>query len=190
MSVQRGHYPLIDEAVKALNNEGFSVDYYLDYVTLLHVVRVYFEGRSIERKIEDAAFVSMGERIVVDVLKEMVAELIGVQVKENRQMTQAQKLQAELDKYKAVVKQLSFDLEMARGSGGSDTAIRVNEIRRMALEQAADYVMDYGIPKSGHDLETLCKQIKELKETRDMAIERAASAMSQQFGRKKDDIPF
>lgn len=36
--------------------------------------------------------------------------------------------------------------------------------RRMALEEAADFLMDYGIIRSGTELEQVCEQIKKLGE--------------------------
>ena len=190
MSFTGRRYPMIDAVIKEANEEGFSVDYYLDNTDLNHMVRVFFDGSSVGRKISQETFEALGEKVVVNAIKEMIAELMGLEVKGKRNMTEVQ-LKAELEKYKAAVKQLSFDLEMAQGRGGADTAIRVNEIRRMALEQAADYVMDYGIPKTGADLEKLCGEIKGLKETRNMAMQRAADAMSQKFGGGKEhDIPF
>jgi type IV secretory pathway VirJ component len=97
-------------------------------------------------------------------------------------------LERELEKYKAAVKQLSFDLEMA--SSNPNAAASVKQIRKVALEQAAEFVMDYGIPTDGRSLEELCKQITKLKETRRMSIERAASAMSQTFGTPPYEVPF
>lgn len=88
-------------------------------------------------------------------------------------------LERELERYKAAVKQLSFELEMA--SGNANKIANVTAIRKMALEQAAEFVMDWGIPKDGHDLEELCKQITSLKETRALAIKRAADAMDAMF---------
>lgn len=64
--------------------------------------------------------------------------------------------------YKETVKRLSFELEMARGAPSGVTVVRTEEVRRLALEQAAEYVMDFGIPQSGGDLARLCEEIKRL----------------------------
>jgi hypothetical protein len=80
------------------------------------------------------------------------------------------------------VKQLSFDLEMSQTMS---TSIRVEEIRNMALAQASRYVMDFGVPKSGSELERLCKEIKELKTTKDLAISEALQKMQEAFGNER-----
>lgn len=130
------------------------------------------------------------ESVVVSLIHRL-ADSVSTPISDAKE--KVKELTAELDKYKAAVKQLSFELEMSMGSKGADTALRVREIRMAALKQAADHVMDYGIPKNGPDLEVLCKEITELKETKSMAITRAVDAMNAQFGKKKDDydnIPF
>ena len=90
-------------------------------------------------------------------------------------------LERELEKYKAAVKQLSFDLEMANSN--PNMAANIKLIRKAALDQAAEFVMDYGIPTDGRSLEELCKQIANLKETRGMAITRAVATMSAMGGK-------
>lgn len=67
-------------------------------------------------------------------------------------------LQVELARYKDTVKKLAFDLEMARGNGGA-AFLAEAECRRIALQQASEFVMDWGVPKDGHDLAELCEQI-------------------------------
>ena len=89
-------------------------------------------------------------------------------------------LESELRTYKDAVKQLSFDLEMSQTKS---TAIRVGEIRKIALAQAARYVMDFGVPKSGSELERLCKEIEGLKTTKDAAIQAALQKMQETFGK-------
>lgn len=94
---------------------------------------------------------------------------------------QIAELRLELDKYRVTVKQLSFDLEMARGH--ENRAENVKAIRRIALEQAAELVMDCGLPQTGSELEDLCRRITELPETNGGAIERALAAMG--YGEKR-----
>jgi hypothetical protein len=92
------------------------------------------------------------------------------------------RLEDELRAYKDAVRQLSFDLEMSKSNS---TAIRVDEIRKMALVQAARYVMDFGVPKSGAELERLCKEIEGLKTTKDAAIQSALQQMQEAFGNER-----
>jgi hypothetical protein len=53
----------------------------------------------------------------------------------------------------------------------------------MALAQASRYVMDFGVPKSGSELERLCKEIEGLKTTKDAAIQAALQKMQETFGK-------
>lgn len=92
-------------------------------------------------------------------------------------------LERELEKYKYAVKQLSFDLEMANTN--PNLAASVKSIRQAALDQAAEFVMDYGIPKDGRALEDLCQQISKLRETRAMALKRAADEVN-----RRSEVPF
>lgn len=80
-------------------------------------------------------------------------------------------LTEELNEYKATVQRLSFDLEMGKGRV-PDSFIRA--LRTVALEQAAEYVMDWGVPKSGQDLVNLCERIKRLEENSKYAVKRAS----------------
>lgn len=66
----------------------------------------------------------------------------------------------ELERYKVAVKKLAFDLEMARG--GNPALAKHDEIRKVALEQAAEFLMDHGVITTGPELEAVCKQIKQL----------------------------
>jgi hypothetical protein len=68
-------------------------------------------------------------------------------------------LERELTKYKAAVKDLSFKLEMA-GTGGA--IVKEYEVRKFALEQAAEFLMDHGVITTGNDLVEVCEQIKKL----------------------------
>lgn len=93
-------------------------------------------------------------------------------------------LEHELQRYKDIVKQLSFELEMAQETK-PDVVARVSAIRKAALEQAAEFVMDWGIPRDGKDFEEMCKQITKLKESKSMAVQRGLDAMTAAFGAKQ-----
>ena len=68
-------------------------------------------------------------------------------------------LQADLARYKDAVKRLSFDLEMAQTGRA---VVNESAVRKAALEQAAEFLMDHGVITSGGELETVCEQIKKL----------------------------
>jgi len=87
-----------------------------------------------------------------------------------------------LDAYKQAVHQLSFDLEMAKEN--PNKVANVSAIRKIALSQAADFVMDWGVPKSGGDLVKLCEQIRSLHETKAAAVARGLAAIGIQYGDK------
>lgn len=84
-----------------------------------------------------------------------------------------------LSSYKETVHQLSFDLEMSKEN--PNTFANITAIRRIALEQAANYVMDWGVPKSGDDLVKLCEKIKSLHETKAAAVARGLAAIGIHF---------
>jgi hypothetical protein len=81
--------------------------------------------------------------------------------------TEEWNIRAELNRYKEAVKKLSFDLEMATTG---QAVVRVEEVRKLALEQAAEFVMDHGVPHSGEELEQLCAQIKKLPMHKDARL--------------------
>jgi hypothetical protein len=83
-----------------------------------------------------------------------------------------EELLMELRDYKETVHQLSFQLEMLKDKSHIPHE-RVMAVRRHALKQASEFVMDWGVPKSGGDLVDLCKQIKDLPETKRSALDRA-----------------
>lgn len=87
-----------------------------------------------------------------------------------------------LNAYKEAVHQLSFDLEMTKEN--PHTVANVAAIRKIALNQAADFVMDWGVPKSGEDLVKLCEQIKSLHETKASAVARGLAAIGIHYGDK------
>lgn len=98
----------------------------------------------------------------------------------------AEELHAELLSYKQAVHQLSFQLEMLKDKQAMPVAPHrtVMTIRKHALKQAAEFVMDWGVPKSGGNLVELCKQIKELPETRATGVGRALDEMDIAFKEK------
>ena len=98
----------------------------------------------------------------------------------------AEELYLELLSYKQAVHQLSFQLEMLKDKEAMPAAPHrtVMTIRNHVLKQVAEFVMDWGVPKSGGDLVELCKQIKELPETKKAAVNRALDEMDIAFKEK------
>jgi len=45
--------------------------------------------------------------------------------------------------------------------------------------------MDFGVPRSGAELERLCKEIEGLKTTKDLAISEALQKMQEAFGNER-----
>jgi len=91
-------------------------------------------------------------------------------------------LEAELERYKVAVKQLSFDLEM---QATTPRAVATEaDVRKQTLEMAAEFLMDYGIIRSGNELESVCEQIRKLHPSKATTMASAASKMQEMFGSK------
>ena len=120
-------------------------------------------------------FILHGEEIIADAIKKMVKEF------DINDRARIATLESELREYKEAVKSLSFELEMTKDVD-KHALVRIDKVRAIALKQAARYVMDFGIPKSGAELERLCKEIEGLKTTKDLAISEALQKMQESFG--------
>lgn len=79
--------------------------------------------------------------------------------REQEDRRRLQFVEGELEKYKATVKRLAMELERMRYEPVADE----QAIRKYALEQAADHLMDHGIIRGGAELEQVCEQIKRLQ---------------------------
>lgn len=168
-------------AIRALKNSGYDSSVQNDYARSTIACKVWKDGFTSVKIIGSDKLLfgaSISEQIA-DALYECAAN-VDAQIQADH-TSDVNKLRSELDKYKTAVKQLSFDLEMSKGAGKVNLATNVAAIRKLALEQAAEFVMDWGVPKDGHDLEELCKQITNLKETKALAINRALGAMDAFF---------
>jgi hypothetical protein len=120
-------------------------------------------------------FIMYGEEKIADAINKMVREF---SVNDAARIAE---LESELRDYKAAVKDLAFQLEMTKDVDKA-TAIRIDNIRLAALKQASRHVMDFGVPRSGAELERLCKEIEGLKTTKDLAISEALQKMQEAFG--------
>lgn len=71
--------------------------------------------------------------------------------------------------FKEIVRRLSFDLEMAN-SAGKQSVADMKKVFELAVEAAADLLMDNGVIHTSADLVAVCEKIKALK----MSDQRAA----------------
>jgi hypothetical protein len=170
-------HPLIAEAIQKAS---------------LYGVRVRFEHHMHNNALEiiclsetKAHRAMLRERELVVLGESLIAERINTMVKQfnNSDASRIATLESELRTYKEVVTNLAFQLEMKEGRAHNTE--NINAIRSLALEQASNFVMDWGIPKSGGDLVELCGRIKSLHETKDVAIKRAMAAIDIVFKDKK-----
>ena len=98
-----------------------------------------------------------------------------------RDMTKSELID-ELHAYKAAVHSLSFELEMLKEKTNRSISHKeIMLIREHAMSQASEFVMNWGVPKSGADLVDLCNQIKKLTEKKDAAILRAVEVANEVF---------
>jgi uncharacterized protein YfeS len=86
-------------------------------------------------------------------------------------LDEVDRLRRELDKYKAIVKQQAFEIEMRGDWGGTQTTDQIDtKARKFALQQAAEHLMDHGVIITGQELEMVCNEILKLKVTDDPRI--------------------
>lgn len=165
-------------AMKEASLKGCDARFVMNHVMQECVVSVQLiaTGKQIQRTIADFDPAINNDLIVASTINQLVYDLHKVPAQTS--------VEQELAKYKEIVKQLAFELEMAQTSQ-PDVVERVRSIRKAALEQAAEFVMDWGIPRDGKDFEELCKQIPRLKETKAMSVQRGLEAMTAAFGGKQ-----
>lgn len=165
-------------AIKEASLKGCDTRIEMSHVRQECVVSVQLisTGRRLNKLVADIDLAVNGDLIVASTINQLVYDL-------HKEPTQVP-IEQELAKYKETVKQLAFELEMAQ-TNQPDVVERVRAIRKAALEQAAEFVMDWGIPRDGKDFEELCKQIPKLKETKAMSVQRGLDAMTAAFVRKQ-----
>lgn len=154
-----------------LQSKGILMSYQTEMMSGMTHVRL--------KRGQQAVFHTFGDyEEGVDVrIKELCRELYS----DDRQDIDA--LNTELKKYKEVVKQLSFDLEMARTPARA--VATEADVRKQTLEMAADFLMDYGVIKTGTELESVCNQMKKLHPSRKAVIQSALDKMNEAFGSKR-----
>lgn len=160
---------MMNSLQRLLSSQGVTMVYQTDPLTFMTHIRLQMGEKSIYYTFSEYEDVDMR-------IKEMVKELKD----DNRSELDALKM--ELEKYKAAVKQLSFDLEM---KSTTPRAVATEaDVRKQTLEMAAEFLMDYGIIRSGNELESVCEQIRKLHPSKATTMANAASKMQEMFGSK------
>jgi hypothetical protein len=160
---------MMDSLQRLLSSQGITMVYQTDPLTFMTHVRLQMGEKTIYNTFSDYEDIDMRVRAMVSELKD-----------DNRSELDALKMQ--LEKYKAAVKQLSFDLEM---KSTTPRAVATEaDVRKQTLEMAAEFLMDYGIIKSGTELESVCEQIRKLHPSKATTMANAASKMQEMFGSK------
>lgn len=182
------HQSLADIAAELERSSGVSID--VRYDILADSFEVNLTKGGYGKVVRIAAWES-NENIARN-LQLAVADLFASANNGNAEpKVRIRELERELEKYKAAVKQLSFDLEMATSNKSYATNVETERvIRKFALEQAAEYLNDHGVIRTGVELEQVCEQIKKLHPTRDIKMGQAAAAMNAMFSTKKTGVPF
>lgn len=170
-------HPVIAEAVRRASLYSVQVRFEQHLHNNTLEVICFSETKRNRITINQIDFILHGEEIIADAINKMVKEF------DINDRARIATLESELRDYKAVVKDLAFQLEMKEGRAHNTE--NINAIRSLALEQASNFVMDWGIPKSGSDLVELCGRIKSLHETKDVSIKRAMAAIDIVFKDKK-----
>jgi hypothetical protein len=154
---------MMDSLQRALHSQGITMVYQTDHLTYMTHVRLQMGEKSIYNTFSDYEDIDMR-------IKAMVSEL------KNDNRSELDALKMELEKYKAAVKQLSFDLEM---KSTTPRAVATEaDVRKKTLEMAADFLMDYGIVKTGGELESVCEQMKKLHPSKAATMSAAQARMA------------
>ena len=158
---------------------GVAVHIHHDMARMEYVVSAVAEGgASISKRAPDDADVTLLQLMLRGCVNEVMTA-----GKKNQGDMRVQALESELAKYKSVVKQLSFDLEM---QNTTPRAVATEaDVRKQTLEMAAEFLMDYGIIKSGGELESVCNQMKKLHPSKTATINAALAKMNAAFGGKQ-----
>jgi hypothetical protein len=153
---------MMDGLQRVLSGQGITMVYQTDPLTYMTHVRLQMGEKSIYNTFSDYEDIDMRIRGMVKELKD-----------DNRSELDALKM--ELEKYKAAVKQLSFDLEM---KSTTPRAVATEaDVRKQTLEMAAEFLMDYGVIKTGSELESVCNQMKKLHPSKAATMSAAAEKM-------------
>lgn len=161
---------MMNSLQRLLQSQGITMVYQTDPLTCMTHVRLQMGEKSIYNTFSEFEDIDLRIRAMVSELKD-----------DNR--SELDELKMELVKYKAAVKQLSFDLEM---QATTPRAVATEaDVRKQTLEMAADFLMDYGVIKTGTELESVCNQMKKLHPSRKAVIQSALDKMNEAFGSKR-----
>lgn len=177
---------IIDEAVRIESARGVGIEVIQHFESMDYIINVRKGGKSLSHRVSQIEWATTPSLIARDI-RRAVDAMLGAEQGESRRVAE---LESELAKYKQAVKQLSFDLEMAQSSKSYATNVETERvIRKFALEQAAEFLNDHGVIRTGVELEQVCEQIKKLHPTRDIRMGQAAAAMNAMFS-NKSEVPF
>lgn len=148
-------------------HHGIKIAMHEDFARYQIVVRGQLGDIAYDHRINRQDILSLRiedmDAVYADAHHKVIDALVGYPAGGTKDtLTTISELQRELDRYKATVKQLAFQLEMAERSG-TGVMLREDEVRRLALEQAAEHLMDHGIVTTGSELVAVCEQIKKLQ---------------------------
>jgi hypothetical protein len=148
-------------ALALAKKHGIQIDMIDEYMSDQIVVRGRLGDGVYERRINrSSAFQTKDlDLLYADAHYMVIDELLQGSRRNNSDHHRVAELERELAKYKAAVKDLSFKLEMA--STGR-AVVKEFEVRKFALEQAAEFLMDHGVITTGNELVEVCEQIKKL----------------------------
>lgn len=176
----------VDEAIKRAARSGVEVHVEHNvHLQNIHLFAIKNKGSSNElsttKVVTDTDYRMShdGQEMLSDLINKMTEEIFYY-----NGGSEVEQLREELKKYKAAVKQLAFELEMASDGDGKqrkNLLLKESEVRKYALEQAADLLMDNGIVTTGADLEQICKKILELKPSKSYVMGQAAAQMENFF---------
>jgi len=154
------------QSVQGLAKEhGISIHMVDDYLRDVVLVIGSLGDRKFEHAISMREILSRRVEDMDDLYATKYRLVIDELLKDDKGSSSKQRiaqLEAELAKYKSTVKSLSFQLEMSN-RGGFGSVVKEDEVRRLALEQAAEHLMDHGVITSGKELVEVCEQIKKLQ---------------------------
>ena len=175
----------VESFIREASQRGFHIDYRYDAFHSGYRIVVTKKMQVAECLIDMASYTHGGESLVVDSMMRCIRrieedELIiaaknGTSEISNPYVANVRELEEQLTKYKSLVKQLSFDLEM---KSTTPRAVATEaDVRKQTLEMAAEFLMDYGIIKTGTELESVCEQIRKLHPTKAATMGAAAAKM-------------
>jgi hypothetical protein len=147
-------------------HHGIKIAMHEDFARYQIVVRGQLGDIAYDHRIDHHEILSLRiedmDAVYADAHHKVIDALVGYPAGGTKDtMTTISELRRELDTYKSTVKMLAFQLEMAE-QGGKGVLLKEDEVRRLALEQAAEHLMDHGVIATGSELVEVCEQIKKL----------------------------